>query len=56
MYLDSLNRATFSKGVECVFRFTDKCSQVARNDLDHVPMKGLGSKPLRTRLGFAKEI
>ena len=53
-YMDSLNPAT--KGMECVFIFSDKCFRVARDDLDHVPMKGLGLKPLIIRLGFAKEI
>ena len=55
-YLDSLNRTTFSEGVECVFGFTDKCFRVALDDLDHVPMKGLGSKYLRNHLVFVKEI
>ena len=31
-YLDSLNRATFSEGVEYVFVFTNKCFRVARNN------------------------
>ena len=55
-YLDFLNRTTFSEVVECVFGFTEKCFRVARNDLNNVQMKGLGSKPLRIHLEFAKAI
>ena len=55
-YLDFLNRANFSEGVECVFGFTEKCFCVARDDLDNVLMKGLGSKTLRIQWVFAKEI
>ena len=51
-----MNRATFTEGVKCVLGFNDKCFSVARDDLDHIPMKGLGSKPLIIHLGFAKEI
>ena len=54
--MDSLNNANFSKVVECVFGFTDKCLRVAHYDLEHVPMKGLGSKPLRIHLGSIKDI
>ena len=41
--MDFLNCATFSKGVEFVFGFTKKCFRVARDDLNNVPMEGLGS-------------
>ena len=44
------------EGVECVFGFTNKCFCVACNDLNNVPIKGLGPKPLRINLEFAKEI
>ena len=54
--MDFLNRATFYEFVECVFGFTKKFLHVARNDLNHVQMKGLGSKPLRIHLEFAKAI
>ena len=55
-YLYFLNRVNFSEGVERVFGFTKKCFSVACDDLDHVPMKGLGLKPLRIHLEFAKNI
>ena len=55
-YTDYLNRATLSEGVECVFRFTKKCFRVDPDDLNHIPMEILGSKPLIIHLGFAKEI
>ena len=51
-----MNRAMFSEGVDRVFGFTKICFRVARDDLDHVPMKVLGLKPLRIHFGFAKEI
>ena len=41
-YLYSLNQTTVSKGMKCVFGFSEKCFRVAHNDLDHVLMKGLG--------------
>ena len=37
-YLDFLNHATFSEGVECIFGFNNKCFCVARDDLNHLPM------------------
>ena len=52
-YLDSLSCATFFEGVECVFGFINKYFHVAHDNLDHLPMKGLGLKPLRIYLGFA---
>ena len=55
-YLDFFNCATFSEGVECVFGCTGKSFRVDGDDLKHIPMKGLGSKPLRIHLEFAKEI
>ena len=56
MYLDSFNCVIFSGGLEFVFGFTKKFSRVACDDLDHVLVKVLGSKPLRIHLGFSKEI
>ena len=56
VYLDLLNRATFSEGVECVFGFTEKCFSIACDDLNHVPIEGLGLKPLRVHLEYANDI
>ena len=42
-YLDLLNCATFSKGVMCVFEFTDKLFCVARDDVNQILMEGLVS-------------
>ena len=55
-YLDFLNHVTFSEVVECVFGFTGKFFCVAHNDLDHVPMEDLVSKPLRIHLESAKDL
>ena len=44
--MNFLNTATFSKGVKCVFGFSGKCFCVSRNDLNRIPMEGLGLKPL----------
>ena len=55
-YLDLLNYANFSEGVDFVFGFTNKCFCVALDDLNHIPMEGLGSKPLRIHLESAKNI
>ena len=55
-YLDSLNCATFSEGMECVFGFIDKCFRVARDDLDYVPIKGFVSKPFIIHLGLSNNI
>ena len=51
-----MNYATFSKGVKFVFVFTKKCFCVARDDLNNVPMEGLGSKSLRIHLESTKDV
>ena len=51
-----MNHATFCEGMECVFRFTEKCFHVARDELNRVPMEGLGSKPLRIHLESNKDV
>ena len=55
-YLYYFNHANFSESVECVSRFIKKCFRIDRDELDHVPMKGLVSKPVRIHLGLAEEI
>ena len=37
-----LNQVTYPEGVKCVFGFNEKCFHVACNDLNHVPLEGLG--------------
>ena len=54
--MNFLNHAHFSEGVRYVFRYTKKCFHVARDDLNRLPMKLLGSKPLKIHLVLAKEI
>ena len=51
-----MNHATFSEGVKCVFSSTEKLFYVASDDLNHVPMEGLGLKPLRIHLGYTKGV
>ena len=55
-YLYLLNHVTFSRGVKCVFVFTKKFFCVARDDLNHVPMEVLGSKPLIIHLEYNKYV
>ena len=55
-YLGLLNRATFPRSVKCIFGFTEKFFHLARDDLNHVPMEGLGLKPLRIHLGYTKGV
>ena len=51
-YLYFFNCATFYEGVEYFFGFTKTIFRVAHDNLNHVPMEGLGSKPLRIHSGF----
>ena len=51
-----MNYVTFSEGVKCVLGFTDKFFRVSHDDLNHVLMEGLGSKPLRIHLEFTKDV
>ena len=55
-YLDFLNRATFSEGVNFVLGLTYKRFRVARDDLIHIPMEILVSKPLKNHLGSTKDL
>ena len=55
-YLDFLNHTNLSKGVKCIFVFTKKLLRVSLNNLNHVPMGGLGSKLVRIRLGSTKDV
>ena len=54
--MDFLNCVTFSEGVKCVLGFTDKYFCVSRDELNHVPMGGLGSKPPRIHLESIKDV
>ena len=47
---------TFSEGVKFIFGFTEKCFRVARDKLNHVPIEGLVSKPLRSHLESTKGV
>ena len=55
-YIDLLNHTTFSESVMFVFGFIKKCFCVACNDANHVPMEGLGLKPLRIHLESANGV
>ena len=45
-----MNRVILSKSVKCVFGFTEKFFHVAHDDMNHIPMKGLGLKFLGIHL------
>ena len=51
-----MNCMKFSKGEEFIFGLTKKFFRVAQDDLDHVSMEGLGSKPLIIHLELAKYV
>ena len=56
IYLYLLTRTTFYEGVKFVFIFTKRLFCVDRDGLNHVPMEGLGLKPLRIHSESAKYV
>ena len=55
-YLDLLNGAIFSEGVNFIFGFTEKFFHVALNDLNHISMEELVYKPLIIHLEYTKGV
>ena len=51
-----MNRTNFLEGVKCILGLTKKFFGVDYDDLNNIPVEGLGPKPLIIHLGYTKGV